>query len=270
MNMVQSGWLIQSCPLLLMALTAGAMISASGHMVALIWNCPWAYELGVLGTLLAAWRMGCGRWKTLNIASAILTLALLCALMASLVKLPQETVELVSPTGFGTLMMAAIRAVGYAAMNMMLAIGVVCRNARHAKNPWVTAGLFGWVIGMLLLISQYVYSRYSDASSKAFPMIVLLAGYGRTGYLAGVVLLYLSIITTLTSILYALRTAVEARVARHDLRYLLALGVPLAVSGIGFEGIVDRLYAPAGLLCLAVVFLPMVLRQWKRRKVTFP
>ena len=59
-NSVPGGRLAQICPLMLMQITAGAMVSAAGHMVALLWSHPQAYMLGALGTLLMAWRMGHG------------------------------------------------------------------------------------------------------------------------------------------------------------------------------------------------------------------
>jgi len=267
-RLVHGGWAAQLCPLLLMTLTAGAMISASGHMVALAWSHPWAYELGVLGTLLASWQMAHGRLKMLNVLSGALTLMLLCVLMASLGRLPAETVVRTQSYNLTGLVAAAVRAAGYAAMNMTLAIGVVCQSAQHTASHRVTAGLFGWMIGMLLLISHCVYSRDPSSGGMVFPLLSLLKAYGRAGYAAGVTLLYLAIVTTLTSVLYALRSALESRIARRELRWLLVPGIPLAVSGVGFESIVDRLYAPAGLICLAAVFAPMALRLWKR--TTFP
>ena len=253
------------CPLLLMTITAGAMISASGHMVALLWSHPQAYALGVLGTLLAAWLMGRGNLKMLNALSGALTLMLLCALMASLGRTGASAIPLNDPNTPVQLLIAAVRAAGYAAMNMTLAIGVVCQSAQQTQNRRVTAGMFGWIIGMLLMISQCVYSRYPVSAGNAFPLLALLNGYGRAGYLAGVILLYLAIVTTLTSVLYALGTAAKSRIARPDFRMLLVLGVPLAVSRVGFEGIVDRLYAPAGVICLFAVFAPMALQRRARR-----
>lgn len=268
-SVVYGGKTAQLCSMILLVLTAGAMISAAGHMIALLWAHPWAYAAGVLGTLLAARRMGAGSLKPLNLVSAVLTLALLCALMASLVKLPTESVQLSPAVDWKTLAAAAVRAVGYAAMNMMLAIGVVCRSAGQARGIGITSGLFGWIIGMLLLVSQCVYSRYPSSGQTPFPMIALLADNGRKGYLFSVALLYLSVITTLASVLCALGTAVEVRTSRRELQWLLVLGLPLAVSGIGFEGIVDRFYAPAGLVCLVCVFAPMLWRL-KKSKASFP
>lgn len=255
--------LASACPLVLMMLTAGAMLSAAGHMIALVWHHPHAYILGVAGTLWAAWRMGSKQLKILHAASSALTLGLLCALMAAFQTPLQQIVALERQFSFTSLAVAAVRAIGYAAMNMMLAIGVVCRSAYKTQNVAVTAGLFGWVIGMLLFISQWVYSRNPQAAGTAFPLITLLRAYGRNGYLAGVILLYLSIATSLASVFCALQTALETRIQRRDIRWLIIGGIPLAVSGIGFEGIVDRLYAPAGLLCLIAVFLPMAFGRFR-------
>ncbi len=264
--LVRGKWLARACSLLLLVITAGAMVSASGHMIALLWYHPGAYAIGALGTLWLAWGLGYGSLRPLSAISAVLSLALLCALMAALIRHPGEAVLLAQPPDARSLASAAIRAVGYAGMNMMLAMGVVCRSAAHVRNSSVTAGLFGWMIGMLLLLSHCVYSRYQASHASDFPIIVLLSDDGARGYLFGALLLYLSILTTLTSVIYALRSAVALYVPRRNVQTLLVLGLPLAVSGFGFAKIVDRFYAPAGLLCMAIVFLPLAVTQWKMER----
>ncbi|MEG2208957.1 MAG: hypothetical protein RR065_12685, partial [Clostridia bacterium] len=62
----------QLCATLLMAVVGGAMISASGHMVAMLWPSAWAYPIGAVGTMLLAWRVGFGGTKPLTLASAVL------------------------------------------------------------------------------------------------------------------------------------------------------------------------------------------------------
>mgnify|MGYP003440824480 CR=1 FL=1 len=42
---------------------------------------------------------------------------------------------------------------------------------------------------------------------------------------------------------------------------LLVFVLPAALSRFGFSGIVERFYAPAGLLCLLIVFLPLCFRR---------
>lgn len=257
-GVLQLGKWTEGCSCLLMVLTAGAMIAAAGHMVALLWPHVWAYPAGALGTLLLAWRMGYGRMKGLSLISGVLTLALLCALLAILAGPVQNAADFRSGAEASDLPGAALRAVGYASMNMMLAIGVVCRCASAAGKISATSAWLGGLTGMLLLSSHCVYSRHPEAVCSDFPMIVLIGERGRTGYVFGAVLLYLAILTTLISVMYSIRIIAKKRFSAPRCQLLMTLGLPLAVSGLGFSAIVDRFYAPAGLLCLLVVFMPLV------------
>ena len=257
------------CPLLLMTLTAGAMISASGHITALVWRHSQAYVLGMLGTLLFAGVIGNRSLKAHGAVSALLAIGLLCALLAVLTKLPLKAVQTETVFGFKTLVIAGIRAAGYAAMNVVLAIGEIYRTAVSCRKIRRTAMLFGLMTGMLMMLSYQVYLRFPASKQMAFPMIGLLNGYGKIGYLSGAALLYLSVVTTLASVLYALRNAAENRISRREWRWLVVYGIPLGVAGIGFEGIVDRLYAPAGLICLMIVFLPMMKALRNKSKASF-
>lgn len=253
-----SGKMAQICSLLLMAVNAGAMISAAGHMTALAWAHEWAYVIGVMGTLLLSWGIGYGCLKPLAVLSAFLTMALLCALLAALAFQPQHMLLSVSSEiSLGKLTGASVRAVGYAAMNMTLAIGVAWQSALNTKQIGKVSALFGWLVGILLMIGHYVYRQHPEVHTSEFPMVALLAGYGKNGYLFSVVLLYLAVFTTLTSVLYAIRTAVEARTKRCSVQMLFTLGLPLILSCFGFSQIIERFYAPAGLICLLYVFLPM-------------
>jgi len=246
------------CFLLLMFVNAGAMTSASGHMAALIWQHQWAYPIGAVGTLMVSWRIGSGRLKLLTLLSAFLTMALLCAMLAALAAQPQHMLLVgSSEIALGNLTGASVRAVGYAAMNMTLAIGVAWKSALNTKRIAKVSALFGWLVGILLLIGHYVYRQHPEVYTSEFPMVALLAGYGRKGYLFSVVLLYLAVFTTLTSVLYTIRTAVEARTKRWSVQVLFTLGLPMLLSCLGFSQIIERFYAPAGLVCLLYVFLPM-------------
>ena len=66
--------------------------------------------------------------------------------------------------------------------------------------------------------------------------------------------------------IYALRSAVEAYTESWSIRILLVITVPLAVSKVGFSDIVERLYAPAGLICLLIVFLPLLFKGFCRQE----
>lgn len=249
----------QLCAMLLMAITGGAMVSASGHMIELLWPSSWAYPIGAVGSLVLAWIIGHGSLKPLSWISGTLTALFLAAIVAVLANDPaRQAVQLLPPPNFAELLWAAVRAVAYAAMNLTLAIGVVCRCAKRSKRGICRlAATFGLLLMALLFVSNYLYAKHPELLGESFPIVRLLSLFGREGFVVSVVMMYLAIFTTLVAIVYAMRSAVEERVKEPFVRVLCTLGPPLAISGVGFAGIVDGLYAPAGLICLAAVFLPL-------------
>lgn len=255
----------QACAVLLMAVTGGAMVSASGHMVALLWPGQWAYPIGAVGTLIAAWVLGFASLRPLSWLSGALTALFLAASMAVLSRdVPVVYARLSQPVMAGDLVWAGVRAVAYAAMNLTLAIGVVCRCSRRSSRSICRMSLsFGLTLVAMLFVSNYLYLKHPELLSEAFPIVRLMSMFGRTGFVMSVSMLYLAIFTTLAAVIYALRNAVEKRVHGTTMRALATMGLPLLVSLIGFEGIVDGLYAPAGLMCLAMVFAPLALKKRK-------
>lgn len=250
---------IQLCTSLLMVITSGAMIAASGQMVALIWNYPWAYAIGAAATFAAAWLLGYGSMRPLGWLSGVLIVVFLAALMMGLSQDGAETVSLVR---HGSLVMAAIRAASYAAMNLTLAIGVVCRCAQaDNRENTLTALSFGILMFVTMSLSHCLYSRHPEWLGDGFPLVRNLSVLGRKGFLFGAALIYLSVFTSLTAVIYALRCAVEKQTDSLLLRTLAVVVLPVAVSCIGFVQIVDRFYAPSGLICLIVVFYPLCRRR---------
>lgn len=255
----------RACAFLMMAISGGAMISAAGHMVALIWPSDWAYGLGAIGTVLLAWLASQGRMRPLSIISAILTFLMVLAFFFAIASgdggdtvLLEQTVEPVQ------LVKAVLGAAGYAAMNITLSIGVVCSCSRSSSNGRNrTAVLFGFLLLALLLLSHYLYRLHPELLHEEFPIVLLLASYGRSGFLLSVWLLYLAIFTTLAAVLYGLREAAQDYAKRPLGRITLWAGLPLALSCLGFARIVDRLYAPAGLICLVFVFGPLLFQRGK-------
>ena len=253
---------------LLLEITAGAMISAAGHLVSLLWGNRLAYPSGALGTLTAAWLMGRRDMKILSWASAILTLMLLTALMNGLVQPLEPSMVLAKPTGIPTLLKATFWAAGYAGMNMTLASGVACRCGSQKGNGQ-TAVVFGLLMMVLLMLSSIVYMARPEWFDAEFPLVAMLMQKGRSGYLFSILILYLSVLTTLVSVVYSMRSEAEATNCSGLLRLLLVFVMPVLLSRFGFSGIVERFYAPAGLLCLAIIFLPLWLRQRETHKAFF-
>lgn len=262
------GWMglcARACAFLMMAISGGAMISAAGHMVALVWPSEWAYGVGAVGTVLLAWLCGRGKMRPLSVISAVLTLLLAAAFVGVIAtgkgKPAAVLWEIPKPA---QLLGAVLSATGYAAMNITLSIGVVCSFGRCARRVRCrTAVLFGFLLLALLWLSHYLYLSHPELQNEAFPLVRLLSVYGRRGFLFSVLLLYLAIFTTLAAVLYGLRSAAQNYTGSPLLRLLLWAGLPLALSCLGFARIVDELYAPAGLICLIFVFGPLLIARGK-------
>ena len=237
---------------MLLCIMGGSMIAASGHLVALMWASPWAYSLGAVGTMAAAWFLGFGSMKPLSILSGVLTALLLGAMLLAR---QAGSAAIVPPLSVNAGIREAVRAAAYAAMNLTLAMGVVCRCAHTGGKMGIV--VFGVLMAVLTGMAHAILSTHPEWMDEAFPLVRMLGGLGRGGFWLSTVLLYLSILTSLAAVLYALRCAFEPFAWGSG----LSLGLPLLISLIGFEGIVDHVYAPAGLVCL-LVFAPLIRRRW--------
>ncbi|MDD3336842.1 MAG: hypothetical protein PHI98_15240 [Eubacteriales bacterium] len=252
--------MVQICLFVLLSVIGGAMLSASGHMIMLLWPSDWAYTVGLLGSLGLAWYLGYGNLKGLSVLSSALTFGFICVMVLFLKKDSEISgVVAVLPPSFGTLLWATVCAVGYAAMNLTIAIGVVCKVSCGCcrKNDRQSVA-FGFILLALLFLSNYLYLKHPELTGEVFPVVRLFAAFGRVGYILSIILLYMAILTTLTAILYALRGALETRIPSKRVGAVVAMGTPTLISFIGFSGIVEGLYAPIGMICMAVVFFPLL------------
>ena len=183
------------CSLSLLVLTSGAMLAAAGHTVALMLPMQWAYQQGLLGTLLLAWWLGNKCLSGLRICSALLLICMLGALIMVLFYLPEPAVHIQKTWDFTQLVVACVSVLGYSAMNMTLAMGVVCKCAEKNTHFRSASLLFGLIVGTLLLLSHWVYTKAGLSDGEIFPMVSLLATFGRKGFYGAGILLYLSINT---------------------------------------------------------------------------
>lgn len=268
-----NGWYVlfgpvaRMCTLLLMLLTGGAMLSAAGHMIAMVWSNRQAYFIGVLGTLTAAWMLSFGSLRPLSWLSGILTTVLLATTIVLIFWYePAETPMVVMKDN--NLLLAAVRSVAYASMNMTLTMGVVCRCAQAdaRKNLTLSAGL-GCLMGLLLGCAHLLYTQNPQLLEEPFPIVRLLSRFGRNGYLLSTGMLYLSVLTTLVSIVLAIREAMAKLFIRRASANAFMMTVLVGISSVGFTGIVDRMYAPAGLLCLILVFIPVCFRRLDKVRI---
>lgn len=250
--------------LLLLYITGGAMVSAAGQMIALLWINKQAYWIAAAGTLMLAWVAGLGNTGIFGWFGSSLSALLLGVLVTVKMYLPPNGAAVqLQPVKIAGLS-AAIQAAGYAAMNMALAAGVVCRCAskqRAQMMPW----LFGVVIAGLMCMSNALYLQHPELLDEPFPIVRLLSAFGRKGFLMSIVLLYLAIFTTLVSIVCTIRVALEGVVANRRFTLGIVLLPMLCLSAAGFSGIVEKLYAPAGLLCLLLIFVPLFTNRSQER-----
>ena len=260
--------LARLCALLVITVVSGAMVAASGHIVSLLWASDWAYPVGALGTLILAWQLGYAKTlKLLSLISWALTALLLLAVLLALRLEPEQTaISAIAPVGLGTLALALLRALGYAAMNITIAISVVCGCAgRSRRDMCRTSVLFGLMLTGLLFVSNHLYLKHPALLGEAFPVVRLLSGFGRAGFIGSAVLLYLALLTTLVALIGALRGAVTSYRLSKLASTAVTLVLPLGLSRIGFSQIVADWYAPVGLLCALFVLLPLF-RARKRKK----
>lgn len=251
--------LAEGCVLFLQMLMGGSMVSAAGHMAQLAIPVRFAYALGAAVTIALALLLGLTGTKPSAMLTALLAAAFLLAAVALLIfDRGENTASLAQTPDLPRLLHGAWRSVAYAALNLSLAIGVICRcggcSCRTSGRSTVLFGL--WMVGLLFL-SNFLYLKHPRVQESAFPMVMLLSRFGRAGFNLSLALMYLAILTTLSAGLYALRTGLENHMSRPAALTLSVL-LPLLFSSAGFESLVERWYAPAGILCLGLVFLPMV------------
>ena len=125
------------------------------------------------------------------------------------------------------------------------------------RKIWVTAGIAAALAFLIAFGAVGCVVSGFDLPLDSYAKVVLICGAASVFCAAAFSLKWGG-----AAVLCALDGA--ARECGPYLRAVLTLGPPLAVSLVGFEGIVDGLYAPAGLACLVLVFAPLL---WARRKL---
>jgi uncharacterized membrane protein YkvI len=162
---------------------------------------------------------------------------------------------------------AGVSAIAYGCMNMAISLGVVCQCSRTTPRKICrTSVIFGWILSILFLLCNYVLLQHGELLHASFPIVELLNGMGRGGFLFSAIILYLAVLTTTIAIFCAIRNMGYPHTQNQWIVDGLTVGVPLLLSLIGFGQIVEDLYAPMGLLCLALVFLPALFMRHRKKK----
>lgn len=266
-NSSTTQWAGQGCVFLLMSLTGGAMVSAAGHLVALVVPVHGAYWMGLICTVLLAYVCAQKKIRVLAIISGFLTCFILVsyALIMAHGEPQPAPISIRQPLTALMGLKAFLFAAAYASMNMAIALGVVCGSEiKNVRSICRTSVLFGLVLLGLLFVSNYVLLQHEGLVDAAFPIVMMLAGLGRFGFFLSVMVLYLAVFTTLVATLSALQNVVASHGAPKPVQIGVTLGAPAIFSLIGFQAIVERGYAPIGLACLLLIFLPTLFLRRKK------
>lgn len=256
--------LAEWCILLLQVIMGGSMISAAGHIAALALPFPAAYPMGMLVTIALALWLGSVGTKPMTVLGSLLAVLFAGAIVAVMVfdAVDAKAVVLNTVTVEKSVE-GSIRAIAYASLNLAISIGMICRCGNvSCKVSSRSAVLFGLLMTCLLFVSNYLYLHHPELVHTTFPTVTLLARFGKVGYNLSLLVMYLAILTTLSAGLFALRIGLETKVSSKT-AWILTLLLPLGLSYTGFENLVDRWYAPAGMLCLLLVFVPLL---WERKE----
>ena len=261
--------LAECCILVLQVIMSGSMISAAGHIAALALPFSAAYPLGMLVTIALALWLGCVGMKPMTALGSLLALLFVGAIVAVMIFDAEDTkVVVLNILTAKKSITGSIRAITYASLNLAISIGMIsrCGNA-SCKVSSRSAVLFGLVMTCLLFMSNYLYLHHPELVHTTFPMVALLGRFGKVGYSLSLLVMYLAILTTLSAGLFALRTGLETRVSTKTAWMLTSL-LPLGLSYTGFENLVDRWYAPVGMLCLLLVFVPLLQNRKQSMKIS--
>lgn len=235
--------------------TGGAMLAAGGEIAALMLPVRGAYGLGLAGTaaitvLLARRGGGAGAW-----VSGLTAGMLACLAAAGFALTPQRAAVMDAGSAGESL----LRGVSYAGFNMALAApGLATAAGRMTgRGKRQCALLTALILGVLLAGGNALLMRHSALRGEAMPFIRLLSAYGKTGYYLGGAAMYLAVLTSACAALRGLWvTLPEGRRTRA-----MALMGMLLCAGLGFSGVVERVYPLLGAGCLGLMTAALLSRR---------
>ncbi len=249
----QTGLAVTWLLMLLYLFLAGGMTAASGALWALTVPLHAARTLGGGATLLLCVTVSRYPLKIMGklgwgLGILLLTAVILCYLIPS----QAAETEQARQTDF---IPAVLRALGYGCMNVTLSRGILNDLREHGtkKQKKRIALASGLTAGGLLMMENGVLLRHlPDLQDAAMPMVMLLRGFGKAGYILSAALLYISVVTTLIAVCGGVR----ALLPRDTEKGMILFGLSVCcVALLGFEGIVDRWYPILGWLCFAAYLI---------------
>lgn len=237
--------------LLLSAVTGGAMLAACAELAALVLPVRGAYNLGLIGTLLAACLLAGAGVAGLALPGAALT-ALLPALLLRLLALPAGEACFLPAMAPDLPVRAAADGACYGALNAAALCGALPLLASLAPRERRSAALvFSALFGSLLLLGVAAVKRHLPAVLfEPMPFVFLCRALGAGGYYLCAACLYFAALSTLTAMLAAL-----AQPLRRPAGVLAGAAACLFFARAGFSRLVASFYPALGALCAALMLL---------------
>ncbi|MBE5782671.1 MAG: hypothetical protein E7329_05055 [Clostridiales bacterium] len=248
-------WAGKGFMLLLLLCVAGGMEAAAGELFALTLPMEYARGIGILVTAAVCAAL-CQRSMGILSGFGLLLLPFLLLALALCLRLPDFPATKETFTA-NEIMMAVVRGIGYAGMNVMLATGVLCdaggkcgKRGTCRSALWAGGALFSFIL--LYNTALMPYRRF--LKDQALPLVILLKGYGKAGFYLSAAILYLAVITTLIAVLRGAMMLLKEKFPRYG--GIFAWLLSLAMALVGFEGIVSVAYPALGIICFLLLIWP--------------
>ena len=242
-------WLWRGMFAALLTATGGAMLAGGGEIAALLLPLRAARLAGIALTLLLGWQLAGRESGYLPGISRGLIICLLCVVAAGLF-LPARRAVSVIPQGGGE---GVVLGLCYGGFNVALAAPVMAAwGGKLPENEKRRCALgLAAVLVALLAFGNGVLMKHTALQDEELPFVMLLAPWGKWGYMLAAGALYLAALTTLTACVKGLRAVAGKWM-------LLAVSAMAALSLGGLAGIVEVAYPVLGGGCFLLLL-------WARR-----
>lgn len=214
--------------------TGGAMLSGSGMVASLLLPVRHAALIGAALTLLMAWVLVYRTRSGLAWVSRVLLILLMAVILAAFL-LPRRDAAVIARMRPAA---ALAKGLTYGGFNAALQCSLLTASPQNACTKGRSVRRAALLLCVLLLLGHAALLRHPALLGEPMPFIRLTASLGRTGHLLGACSMYLAILSTLTCCLRGLEG-----------HRGLSAGV-IAVSLLGFSGVVEAVYPLLGGVCL--------------------
>ena len=223
----------------LLIATGGAMLSGAGEVAALVTPLRYARVIGMLLTLVLAWLLARHTIAGLAWVSRGMLAVLAVMISLGLFLPPKETARLSNGGGVQALLQGLTYGGFNAALQVPILMQAACDDAARRRCIRQAGG----VTLLLLTLGNAVLLRHTALLDEPLPFLRMLSGLGKAGYWLCALSLYLAILSTLTACLRGLQGT-----------WLPLCGI-IAVSLLGFSGVVARVYPLLGGGCCVMLLM---------------